>query len=70
MMRDIKVIEAICELIEMAIENGEYSVSVAGAVSKKVKGIFETKGYKVNIGSQYNETFTDIIWSKGGDDKK
>ena len=49
-------------LIENAIENCEYSVSQDGVLSRSCKEHLESLGYKVETGTQYNESWYCIKW--------
>ena len=48
--------------IEEACNEGEMSVSYDGTISRQAKQESEKLGYKVEIGSQYNQSYVVIKW--------
>ena len=52
------------EKIEEACNEGKMSVSYDGTISRQVKEELEKLGYKVEIGSQYNQSYVLIGWKK------
>ena len=50
--------------IEEACNEGKMSVSYDGTISRQAKEELEKLGYKVEIGSQYNQSYVLIGWKK------
>ena len=50
--------------IKEACNEGEMSVSYDGTISRQAKEELEKLGYKVEIGSQYNQSYVLIGWKK------
>lgn len=48
--------------INSAIAKGSYDVYKNGTISKEATKELEKLGYKITIGSQYNESYYKISW--------
>lgn len=59
-----KQLQIVMEKINEAIDEGEYTCSIGGTISKRVEEILTKKGYKVSRGSQYNESYVNISWKE------
>lgn len=60
--RAVKQMELIeCE-IQKAIEKGSFSASFNGSICSANKEKLESLGYKVDSGSQYNESYFSVSW--------
>lgn len=49
--------------IKKAIDEGKFSISNDGVLQQATKRQLEEFGYKVQTGSQYNESYYSISWS-------
>ena len=56
---ELKKIDA---LIEKEVMSGRRYVSYDGTISKNARAELERLGYKVEVGSQYNEGYVMIEW--------
>lgn len=52
------------KLIRDAIEDGRFLISEDGSLDPKVRKKLEELGYKVETGSQYNESYYTISWKE------
>ena len=50
------------EKINDSIKNGKFYISSNGFLQTETKNKLEELGYKVSVGSQYNETYYIISW--------
>lgn len=50
------------KLINDAIANGKFSISEDGSLDTEIKQKLEKLGYKVYVGSKYNEPYYSISW--------
>ncbi|HAU85812.1 MAG TPA: hypothetical protein DCW90_10005 [Lachnospiraceae bacterium] len=48
--------------IEWAVEKGSYSTYYDGTLNSKTVNTLRKLGYKVEYGSQYNESYYSISW--------
>lgn len=48
--------------IQKAIIAGKFAVTSDGSPSPEVQDMLRTLGYKVNVGSQYNQFYYTISW--------
>lgn len=58
--QELKEIES---KIESAVRSGKYSISDGGSLSAQTYNRLKKLGYKVETGSQYNESYYIISWS-------
>ena len=50
------------KLIRYAIADGKFSISKDGCLKPEIRKKLEELGYKVETGSQYNESYYSISW--------
>ena len=50
------------KLIRNAIADGKFSISEDGCLNPEIRKKLEELGYKVETGSQYNESYYSISW--------
>ena len=50
------------KLIRDAIADGKFSISEDGCLKPKTRKKLEELGYKVETGTQYNESYYSISW--------
>ena len=55
-------LKKISEQINIAIAEGKYSISNDGYLQQETRQRLEGLGYKVQTGSQYNESYYSISW--------
>lgn len=53
----------ITKQIEEAISNGKFSICNDGILQHTTQERLESLGYKVETGSQYNESYYSVSWS-------
>jgi hypothetical protein len=58
----VKQMELIESEIKKAIEKGSFNASFNGSICSANKEKLETLGYKVDSGSQYNESYFSVSW--------
>ena len=58
---ELKMIET---NIERAIEKGYVCFDYSGDISKEAREILERLGYRIQVGSQYNESYVSITWAE------
>lgn len=49
--------------IDRAIKEGKFSISAEGTIGHTTRHRLEELGYKVIIGSQYNQSYYKISWN-------
>ena len=52
------------KLIRDAIADGKFSISEDGCLKPETRKKLEELGYKVNTGTQYNESYYSISWKE------
>lgn len=57
-----KELSEIMEKIDKAIVNGRFSISNDGYLESQIRKKLEEFGYKVETGSQYNESYYSVSW--------
>lgn len=57
-----KELDEISKIISDAIVNGKFSISGDGCLQYETTQRLEELGYKIQIGSQYNEQYWSISW--------
>lgn len=60
--RNAQQLSKLSKLINDAIANGKFSISEDGSLDAEIKQKLEKLGYKVQTGSQYNESYYSISW--------
>ncbi len=59
-----KELSEIMGKIDKAIANGEFLFSTNGYLQPETKQRLEELGYKVETGSQYNESYYSVSWER------
>lgn len=58
-----KELDKLNKQIDEAIAKGKFSITNDGTLQPATRERLESFGYKVKVGSQYNESYYSISWS-------
>lgn len=56
------ILDEIERNIQKAIVAGKFTITSDGNVSQEVQAALRTLGYRVDVGSQYNQSYYTISW--------
>ena len=57
-------LEELSKQIKTAIADGKFSISLDGCLKPETRKKLEDLGYKIETGSQYNESYYSISWKE------
>lgn len=60
----IQQLAELSKLIRDAIADGKFSISEVGCLKPEIRKKLEELGYKVETGTQYNESYYSISWKE------